>query len=187
MKKILSFVLVFTLSFSAIASTGSLQSIEKAVDEYQYVLSVEWDQNDQQFRDQANREFSQKIRDILAKNAVSRDALLKIVEKKILSKEKLDALTVKIALLPKDLTEAQQISSLLGSLESGARGASWNGDVILGRTLAVILVSGMLLVIANSVQQGKCLERSTVLEESCSDGDCYEYYPCLQRENESWW
>lgn len=186
MKKIFTAVLAICMTISASASTGAVRSLEQAVNEYEYSLTVDWDQNDKEFRDQATRELSEKIKTILSNGSVSREELLSVVEKRIHSKEKLDALMVKIALLPKSLSEEQQVTSLLSTLESGSQGASWNGDVV-GKAFMAILVSGMILVLANTIQQGECLERSTELEETCDDGGCYEYYPCIRRENESWW
>lgn len=186
MKKILSAILAMCFTFTASASTGAIQGLEQALNDYQYTMTVEWDQKDEKFRNQATQALNEKVKSVLASQSISRDELLKLLSKKIVSKKQLEALTVKMALLPKTLTEEQQIAALMSSVDTGAQGASWNGNIV-GPALAVIMVAAMLLVIANQIQQGDCVEESTELEETCDDGGCYEYYPCLRRENESWW
>ena len=185
MKLCFSIMLSLFFTLSASASTGAVTGLNQLLNEYQYSLTVEWDQKDPEVRKEITATFSNAAKELLRKNSLSREELLSVVKARVNSPKKLEALELKLALLPEYLSDDQKFIHLLDSIDSGAEGASWNGDV-LAKGFAILLVSAMLLVIVNSIQQGKCVEESTELKTSCSDGDCYDYYPCLKRENDSW-
>lgn len=185
MKSCLSLVLALFFTMSASASTGAVNGLNQILNEYQYALTVEWDQKDLSVRKEITATFGQGVKELLSKNAISREELLSVVKSRVGSNSQLEALELKLALLPKNLSEDQQLVQLLESIGTGAEGASWNGDVI-AKSVAGLLLVGMVLLVADSIQQGKCVEESTVLETSCYEGECYDYYPCLQRENDSW-
>lgn len=185
MKLCLSLVLALVFTWTASASTGAVNGLNQLLNEYQYSLTVEWDQKDLEVRKEITATFAKGVKELMSKNSLSREELLSVARARVGSNAKLEALQLKVAMLPKDLSEDQQLIHLLDSVGTGAEGASWNGDVFV-KGFAILLASGMVLLLVNQIQQGKCVERSTELETSCGDGDCYDYYPCLQRENESW-
>lgn len=47
--KLTALLLTFCFSLNVMASTGTVQELERHLDEYQYALTVEWDQKDQSF------------------------------------------------------------------------------------------------------------------------------------------
>lgn len=194
MKKFLSLVLAFSFSLSAFASSGSVQGLDQLLNEYEYSMALEWDQKDLRARSEIVNRMSADLKALMASEQVSKQDLISVIQKRVKSKNNLEALKLKASLLPENLSQEQQLETLLQSLNSGAQGASWNSRT---GTIAVVSIVGlylaaMVLVVANQLQQGECVEYGTEMREYCNDssefssGTCYMRYPCLKRENESW-
>lgn len=140
MKKLLSFLLV--LCFSANVMAGSTLGLERAMDEYQYSLTVEWDQKDQKVYQAKTDAFFAEMAKLIAAEGLSQAEILAVASKKMSNKAQFEALKLKLSLAGK----APSSSELAGVLQSSVKdmyqsGASWNGD-------AVLPVVGGLLVAA---------------------------------------
>lgn len=185
MKTLITFALAFCISMTASASSGAVQGLNQLMNDYHYSMTVEWDQTDSDFQKNTTAQFSKGMKKLIQEKGLTKEELLSVLESRVKSQEELAGLKLKVSLLPKDLSEEQEIVYLLNSVEQGNQGASWNGEVLAKSFLAIVVVF-MAISLANSIQQGECVERSSELRETCDDGGCYEYYPCLQRENDSW-
>ncbi len=128
--RILTTFLSFILSFGLMAGT----SVETLVDNYNYAMSVEWDQKDVIFHQAKTQELISE----LSKIQVSPQELMSLVEKK--NPANLDLLKAKLSLMNLSSPEAisREILEMSPSLYS--KGSSWNG--------AVVYSGGMLLILA---------------------------------------
>lgn len=142
MKKLFSFLLVLCFSMSAMA--GSTAGLERAMDEYQFALTVEWDQKDQAVYQAKTDAFFAEMAKLISSEGLSNQEVVALAEKKMQNKAQLEALKLKLALAGK----AQNSKELANVLQSSvkdmySRGASWNGDAVLpvlgGLAIAALL------------------------------------------------
>ncbi len=142
MKKLFSLLLV--LCFSANVFAGSTASLERAMDEYQFALTVEWDQKDQKVYKAKTDAFFAEMSKIISQEGLKQEEILSVADKKMKNKAQLEALKLKLALAGK----ANSSSELANILQSSVKdmyqsGASWNGEAVLpilgGLALAALI------------------------------------------------
>ena len=141
--KILSLLLSLCITLNTFAATGGLTELERQIDEYQYVMTVEWDQKDQIFYDKETDEFLKKLGETIQKEGLTKEQIGQIAEKKIQNTRTLEALKLKLSLLSSKPSESELAETLREtSKEFYHRGASWSGSKaeIAGTVLAVLLV-----------------------------------------------
>lgn len=142
MQKIISFFLLICLTTNVFASTGTVQALEAHLDEYQYALTVDWDQKDQKFYDTATEAFFQKMQVLITDGHLTKAEVLTMVEKKSANKNAVEALKLKFTLLsmqdsPKALAQAIKDSSK----EMYSQGASWNGEVMIPLGIGLVIIA----------------------------------------------
>jgi hypothetical protein len=142
MKKLFSFLLV--LCFSVNVMAGSTAGLERALDEYQFALTVEWDQKDQAVYQAKTDAFFKEMAKLIAQDGLSKEEILSVAEKKMTNKAQLEALKLKLALAG-SVSNSEQLAGVLQESVKGmySQGASWNGDAVLpilgGLALAALI------------------------------------------------
>lgn len=144
--KMMSFIVLICFSFNVLASTGTVKELEKSFDNYQYAMTVEWDQKDMKFQEAQTNLFFQKIGS-LVKSGLTTEEMEAFIEAKITNKEALAALQLKMNLLSQANTP-EELAQILreNSQDMYSRGASWNGDIVLWvGGLAVVALIGYVV------------------------------------------
>lgn len=139
--RFVSLLIAFCFSFNVMAASGTIQELERQMDEYQYVLSVEWDQQDQAFFEAQTAQFFSKLGKLIKDDGLSKEEIMKLVEMKTKNKTALEALKLKVSLLAKDAS----VEELAGIVRESAKdlysqGASWNGQVVFSVAIGLVLV-----------------------------------------------
>ena len=139
--KVLALLLSLCMSLNLMAGTGSAEALSNALDEYQYAITVEWDQKDQAVYQKETSAFFEKLGKIVSEEGVSKEEILALAEKKMANKKSFEALKLKLALAgvaesPEQLAKALQESSK----EFYHTGASWNGNIDWGMVGIVAVV-----------------------------------------------
>lgn len=126
MKK-LSILICFVFSFNVMASP--LSEIEKSLDDYNYAMTVEWDQKDAKFFEEKTEAFYEAIR-LGMENGVTQNDLLALAESKVKSQQDLAALKLKLTLLSREANSSHELADILKNNSAGFyhRGASWDGE-----------------------------------------------------------
>jgi hypothetical protein len=142
--RIISLLVAFCFSLNVMASTGTVQELERVLDDYHYSLSVEWDQRDQQFYDSKTKDFFGKLEKLITTEGLSKDQMMNLVEKKVNNKNVVEALKLKMSLLAKGAS-AEDLARMIqdSTKEMYATGASWNGEVV--RTVAIVLLVAAII------------------------------------------
>lgn len=139
--RLLSILLSLCITFNVLAASGSIQELERHIDDYQYILTVEWDQKDQKFYDAQTDMFIAKLSELVAKNNLSKEEVLLLSEKKIKDKNAFEAMKLKMSLLDQNISPESLAQTLKeSSKDFYSRGASWNGDVAIIVPLALIAI-----------------------------------------------
>jgi hypothetical protein len=126
--KIFTIIVCFIFSFNVLA--GSLAEIEKGLDEYQYAVTVEWDQKDKKFYEEKTQIFFNAIHACLA-SGVTKNDILSLVEKKTKNRADFESLKLKMNLLSPQAATSNELAQLLkmSSNDFYSSGASWDGEV----------------------------------------------------------
>ena len=142
MKKIVSVVLLLCLCTNVFAGTAGVKKLERHLDDYQYAMTVEWDQKDQEFKEAKTKEFNVALEKVIREEGVSQLEIMSLLQKKVVSKDALNAIQLKLALLGNASTPEALAKSLEGATKDMyTQGASWNGEVVIPLAIGVIVVA----------------------------------------------
>jgi len=142
--KLLAFILSFCLSFNVLAASGTVQALEKHLDDYHYALSVEWDQKDQSFYQAKTKEFFTNLEKLIKEEGLSSEEMISLAEKKMNNKEAVEALKLRFSLLNKNAS-VEELTKIIKESTSDlySQGASWNGSVILTTSIVLIIAAAV--------------------------------------------
>lgn len=168
-------ILVLIIAFSVF--TGELQattgtSLKQAFDEFNYTVTVEWDQKDRTVYDQAVAKLKAKFAAAQAEGYNNGELLDAIAEQSsnVALKKELQALRVQaeLGLISKSEIEKRVQDAVSRSY---ARGASWNGEAVLLGVVGLIVV----LILVGYVQCVADPNHTTVCSDYgyCSSFDDY--------------
>ncbi len=142
MKKMISIVLLLCMSLNVMAGTAGVQKLEKHLNEFQFAMTVEWDQKDQKFKDAKTKEFNAALEKVIREDGVSQLEVMSLLQKKVISKDALNAIQLKLALLGNASSPEALAKSLEGATKDMyTQGASWNGEVVIPLAIGVIVVA----------------------------------------------
>jgi hypothetical protein len=142
MKFIVSIVLVLCFIQNALASTNGLNAL---IDEYQYFLTVEWDQKDLSLQKENAQKFEQKVKTLFAEGDLTQEEFLKTLEQRIPNKKALERVRLRLALSGNKLSP-QEIANVIEEFKADLykSGSSWNaGEVAL---TGLYIALGILLI-----------------------------------------
>jgi hypothetical protein len=132
----------FCFTFNVLASTGTVQELERVLDDYQYSLSVEWDQKDQNFYDVKTKEFFSKLEQLIKDEGLSQEQIMTLVNKKANNKSLVEALKLKLNLMGKNISNVELIKLVNESTKDlYSRGASWNGQIIIPVAIGLLIAA----------------------------------------------
>ncbi len=179
MKKLLSFLLVLCFSLNVMA--GSTAGLERAMDEYQFALTVEWDQKDQKIFQAKTDAFFAEMAKLMSEQGLTQAEVVAVAEKKMHNKVQLEALKLKLALAGKAVNSAELAKILQDSAKDMySAGASWNGDAVevLG-VIALVAIVGYAIWFSSTHEcvawdeRWECSSSST-----CDDWGCDSFESC---------
>lgn len=140
--RFISLIVAICFSFNVLAASGTVQEFEKLLDNYQYELTVEWDQKDQEFYNSKTKIFFEELEKLI-KAGLTTEEITDLVSAKAKNSQVVEAIKLKMNLLGglnfEELVQIIKSSSKDLYLE----GASWNGSVIFP-VIAGLLVAGVI-------------------------------------------
>ncbi len=143
--KLVALLLSLCLTMNVFAASAGQLQLERELDEYNYILSVEWDQKDRKFYEVETQKFLQKVSQLMSQNGLDSKDLIALAEKRAKNKAALEAVKLRLSLQGPAKSEADLLEILKAtSGEFYSRGASWNGEVILIGGAAVLLVAAIV-------------------------------------------
>lgn len=140
--RLVSLFVALCFSVNVMASTGTVQELERHLDDYHYALSVDWDQKDQKFYDAKTNEFFAKIQKLIKEDGLSKDQIMTLVNNKVPNKAVVDALKLKLSLLAKG-SSAEELAVIVkeSSKDFYVQGASWNGSVVFPVAIGLLVAA----------------------------------------------
>lgn len=139
--KLVSLLVAFCFSLNVMASTGSVQELARSIDEYQYALTVEWDQQDDQFYNDQTKMFFNKM-EAMIKGGLSQKDIQSLVETRVNNPKAVEALKLKLSLMTKDATTDELVNVVKEATSNMyGRGASWQGHIIAPAVALALVVA----------------------------------------------
>ena len=172
--RIISIFLCLCLSMNVLASSGTIQELERSFDNYQYTLTVEWDQKDVKFQEAATKKFFEQLSELQQKG-LEKEQILALAEKKMANKEAFEAMKLKLGLLS-NVKSSSELAQVLkdSSKDFYQQGASWNGSAILEVGIYVFLAAAIGYAIWFGFTH-ECVEWDEREEYSCSEESYTDY------------
>ncbi len=177
--KILSALLALCFTMNVFASTGAISELSSAMDEYQFAMTVEWDQKDQAFKTKQLQTLSAKMSELFKDGLTSEDVNV-LIENRFKNSQVAQAAKVKLALMGNNLTPANVVDILKdSSSDIYSNGASWNGN-------AQIFVWGGVIVaiIAIAVAYSQWKDNNYECAEYAIADYCTDAYDCHGSDSE---
>lgn len=147
--KTLSLFLAFSV-FSAQAQVASHQDLKSVVDEFQFALTVEWDQKDKSFYDAQTRKFQKSIESLQAQGMSDLellDYLKSTIKDQRVSKD-LDQLYQQVSLGKTPRSEVQKLVKETLS-QTYQQGANWNGNGTATVAIAAVVIIVAVLIFSS--------------------------------------
>ena len=126
--RFISALLCFCLSFNVLAASGSVQELEKAVDDYQYSLTIEWDQKDSKFMTEKTENFYKTLSSLM-ENGLTQKEIMDLVSRKTTNPKEIEAMAMRLKMLADGATSSSELAKLMAENSKNfySTGASWEG------------------------------------------------------------
>jgi hypothetical protein len=140
--RFLSLLVAFCFSLNVMASTGTVQELERVLDDYHYSLVVEWDQKDQSFYDAKTTALFSQLEKLIKEEGLTQAQMMTVIEKKSGNKKMIEALKLKMSIMGKGVT-ALELSQIVkdSSHDMYSQGASWNGEVVFYVSIGLLVAA----------------------------------------------
>lgn len=179
--KYISAIIALCFTMNLFASTGALAELEHSLDDYQYAMTVEWDQRDEAFKGQQIDALAAKVSSLFKSGLTVEDVNL-LVEKRFHNSKVAEAVKTKLALLGDQVTPTNVAQVLKeNSFELYQRGASWNGDTPMFISIGVAIVA----IVAILVAYGKWKDKNYECAEYAIADYCTDAYDCHSSSDSS--
>ena len=126
--RLISALLCLCLTFNVMAASGTVQELERALDDYQYALTIEWDQKDATFMTEKTEAFYKTLSALMEKG-LTQNEIMDLVAKKTSNPKELEALTLKMKMLAANSSSSTELAQVMteNSKNFYSNGASWEG------------------------------------------------------------
>ena len=160
--KILSIFLALLVSASSFADSN----VRSVIDDLNYALKVEWDQNDMAFYNSQLDLYSQRLAD-LKRQGMSHEALIKEISGSIKNKQAAHEVEQMFRLISANDLSDDEAFDIYATLrdKTFVQGASWNGQVFIQTATIMAIVIGTAVVLYGI--SGRKLRK---LQEDCAGG-----------------
>lgn len=177
--KIISVLLALCFTMNVFASTGGISELSAAMDEYQFAMTVEWDQKDQAFKAKQLEALSSKMGELFKEGLTPQDVNV-LIDNRFKNSQVAQAAKLKLSLMGNNITPANVVDILKdNSSDIYSNGASWNGN-------AQIFVWGGVIVaiIAIAVAYSQWKKNNYECAEYAIADFCTDAYDCHGSDSE---
>jgi hypothetical protein len=144
--KFLCWLLMLCLVSNAFAASASTADLSSVFNEYEYALTVEWDQKDKAMEQKITSEFFSKVDGLFKAKGLTAEAVEAFLVERIHDKSKLASIKAQVNLLSFKAESTSELAQLLSQNASSMRleGANWNGSTLTLQIGALVLLAGLL-------------------------------------------
>ncbi len=183
--RFISALLCFCLTFNVMAASGTVSEFERALDEYQYSLTVQWDQKDAAFMTARTESFYATIATLMTQG-LTKEKILDVVSSKSNNIKEVETLKLRMDALASASNSSSELAEAITTNSTGlyATGASWEGSAVL---ISVGIVAVLGAAIAYSIwfdAKHTCVE--TAQGQQCGWVSPYYGAPVSQQIYQCW-
>jgi hypothetical protein len=180
-KQIIALMMVLSV-FSVQADVSSQNGLKAAFDELNYSLTVVWDQQDQEFHADQIKNFTATIRELQNAGLTSAE-LINFAKAELKDAQAAKDLEIALNVIQiNNMSPAEANKYIVDTMKKTySTGASWNGNVIAGVVVGVMIVAIAILIASSSNQSSS--SGSTGGGYTCNyntpvcESPCYNTYP----------
>lgn len=172
--KILSWLALLAISLNSFAANRSLDGLESVLDEYQYAITVEWDQKDREVMQNITENFRTKVEGIVTSEALILEDIQELAKRRIKDSEQLKAFQQRLDISKSSSNELAKFLMDSSSIMY-ARGASWSGNA----TVATFIIAPVLILAVLDIwfhATHECVSSEPVI--ICSEGEVSHIEHC---------
>ena len=127
---------------NSFASVGVADDFARVIDNYQYSLTVDWDQKDQAQHKKITDQFYQDL-DLLTKgDGLKMQEIEEVLAAKVKNTKSLESVSAKIALMGKNASREELLRFLDAEVKNMySVGSSWNGETTVTIGVGVLLIA----------------------------------------------
>jgi hypothetical protein len=142
--KCMAIFLSLCITLNVFASSGVTEELKKDFDDYQYALTVDWDQKDSMFYENQTNLFYSRLSSLITDKGLTQEEIMGLASSKIQDPSKLEALKLKLSVL-KSTDSSEELARVLSenSKEFYAKGASWSGDAVVLYAVGALVVAAI--------------------------------------------
>lgn len=170
MKKFITLMLALAFLTTATASTGATVGLSQAINELNYTLNVDWDQQDQAFREKAMEKFRTQLHTLKMQGLSNQELIqgsLAMVRDEGLKKELMAAYAI-IDANKLTAEEAQRV--VVNAAEKArAQGASWVGGSSAFQWIGIAIAVALVIAVfsGGSGDSTPCTENCPSYDYQC--------------------
>jgi hypothetical protein len=170
--RVISLLLSLCFTFNVMASTGTVQELEKAIDEYQFAMTVEWDQKDQSFVKKTTDAFYGNLSELMERG-LTQEEVMNVISQKTKNPKDIEVLKLKLKSLAGNAHSSSDLAQAIAENSKllYSNGASWDGSVII--------TGGVLVVVAALIGYGIWWDANHTCIATAQGQQCgwTSYYP----------
>jgi hypothetical protein len=136
--RLIALVLSLTLSFQVLAHPTQ-KVLNEVIDNYEYEMTVEWDQQDLVYSQAAIERLYQNLMKLSQEGLTEKD-IVEVLSKKSLSSEQIEALKTQLRSMTAGARGPEELAKVISAYSKDLyqNGASWNGSVIVMAGVGVV-------------------------------------------------
>ena len=157
MKKLALVILCFMMTLNSFAASMGKADLFQVFDEYQYSVTVDWDQKDEKKLESLTNDFYDNLGKVIAESGMNQNEVERLLSSRIKDTKALEAAKLKLSLLGPNPSKNDLIRFLKDEgKQMYSQGSSWNGQSALGIGLPVLIVA-FLIYAALFGKTSKCV------------------------------
>ena len=181
MRKLFLVFLSLVLTLNSFAATGG-EALAILIDDFQYTLTVDWDQKDQDKYEQYTKSFYERLDKLTQEQGLTTQEIEKTILEKIKNPKVLEAIKLKIKLMGNNPSREQVLRLVKDeSRNMYAQGSNWAGEAIV--MIPLVAMVGLLIYAVVFSLTHKCVQYEQTDRYTCTENTaCVDSYasvgPC---------
>lgn len=142
MKRLVLSILCLMMTLNSFAASAGKNDLTQVFDDYQYSVTVDWDQKDEKALTELTNAFYKNLDLLMLEKGMDVNEIEKLLEARIKDKKLVEATKLKLRLIGSNPSRADVIKFLA---EEGkqmyAHGSSWNGEAVAIYSFGIVFVA----------------------------------------------
>ena len=174
--KFISLLMTFCISLNVMAANGSIEGLEQAFNDYQYSITVDWNQEDESFKKEQTNLFFNELERLISQGLNNQD-ITDFVEKKVSNAKAFTHLQTEMNALALNATSAEDLAEILNNHSSDfyQQGASWTASRAQVAGIVIAISALFVYGVFFNLKFG-CVQTIDGVKSYCTDDPSYNHF-----------